>query len=65
MSSKFSAVGVVYSEASDTGFGGYFVQCGQELVWLFIIIKIYHRGLSLHSSKLGPSVPRTLRSDLH
>ena len=29
---KSSAVGVVYSDASDTGFGGYFVQCGQDLV---------------------------------
>ena len=32
MSSKSIAVGVVYSDASDTGFGGYFVQCGQDLV---------------------------------
>lgn len=32
MSPKSSAVGVVYSDASDTGFGGYFVQCGQDLV---------------------------------
>ena len=32
MSSKSSAVGVVYSDASDNGFGGYFVQCGQDLV---------------------------------
>ena len=31
MSPKSSAVGVVYSDASDTGFGGYFVQCGQDL----------------------------------
>ena len=29
---KSSAVGVVLSDASDTGFGGYFVQCGQDLV---------------------------------
>ena len=29
---KSSAVGGVYSDASDTGFGGYFVQCGQDLV---------------------------------
>ena len=27
-----SAVGVVYCDASDAGFGGYFVQCGQDLV---------------------------------
>ena len=32
MSPKSSAVGVVYSDASDSGFGGYFVQCGQDLV---------------------------------
>ena len=32
MSPKSSAVGVVYSDASDTGFGGYFVQCGLDLV---------------------------------
>ena len=32
MSSKSSAVGVVYSDASDSGFGGYFVQCGVDLV---------------------------------
>ena len=25
-------VGVVYSDASDSGFGGYFVQCGQNMV---------------------------------
>ena len=29
---KSSAVGVVYSDASETGFGGYFVQCSQDLV---------------------------------
>ena len=37
MSPTSSAVGVVYSDASDSGFGGYFVQCGQDLVsgsWL-------------------------------
>ena len=32
MSPKSSAVGVVYSDASDYGFGGYFVQCGVDLV---------------------------------
>ena len=32
MSPKSSAVGVVYSDASDSGFGGYFVQCGLDLV---------------------------------
>ena len=32
MSPKLSAVGVVYSDGSDTGFGGYFVQCGQDFV---------------------------------
>ena len=32
MSPKSSAVGDVYSDASDSGFGGYFVQCGQDLV---------------------------------
>ena len=32
MALKSSAVGVVYSDASDTGFGGYLVQCGQDLV---------------------------------
>ena len=32
MSPKSSAVGVVYSDASDSGFGGYFVQCGVDLV---------------------------------
>ena len=31
MSPKSSAVGV-YSDASDSGFGGYFVQCGLDLV---------------------------------
>ena len=29
---KSSRVGVVYSDASDSGFGGYFVQCGLDLV---------------------------------
>jgi len=29
---KSSSVGIVYSHASDTGFGGYLVQCGQEFV---------------------------------
>ena len=32
MSPKSSAVGVVYSDASDSGFGGYLVQCGLDLV---------------------------------
>ena len=32
MSPKSSAVGVVYSGASDSSFGGYFVQCGLVLV---------------------------------
>ena len=32
MSPKSSAVGVVYSDASDSGFGGYYVQCGLDLV---------------------------------
>ena len=32
MSPKSSAVGVVYSDASDSGFGGCFVQCGLDLV---------------------------------
>ena len=32
LSPKLSAVGVVYSDASDSGFGGYFVQCGLDLV---------------------------------
>ena len=32
MSPKSSTVGVVYSDASDSGFGGYFVQCGVDLV---------------------------------
>ena len=32
MSPNSSAVGVVYSDAGDTGFRGYFVQCGQDLV---------------------------------
>ena len=32
MSPKSSAVGVVYSDASDSGFGSYFVQCGLDLV---------------------------------
>ena len=32
MSHKSSAVGVAYSGASDSGFGGYFVQCGVDLV---------------------------------
>ena len=32
MSPKSSAVGVVYSDASDSGLGGYFVQCGLDLV---------------------------------
>ena len=29
---KSSSVGIVYSDASDTGFGGYLVHCDQELV---------------------------------
>lgn len=32
MSPKSSAVGVVYSDASDSGFGGDFVRCGLDLV---------------------------------
>ena len=32
MSPKSSAVGVVYSDTSDSGFGGYFAQCGPDLV---------------------------------
>ena len=32
MSPKSSAVGVVYSDAIDSGFGGYFVQCGLDLM---------------------------------
>ena len=32
MSPKSSAVSVVYSDASDSSFGGYFVQCGLDLV---------------------------------
>ena len=32
MSPKSSAVAVVYSDASDTGFGDYSVQCGVDLV---------------------------------
>ena len=32
MSPKSRAVGVVYSDATDSGFGGYFVQCGLDLV---------------------------------
>ena len=32
MSPKSSAVAVVYSDASDTSFGGYSVQCGADLV---------------------------------
>ena len=32
MSPKSSAVGVVYSDASGSGFGGYLVQCGLDLV---------------------------------
>ena len=33
MSPKSSAFGIVYSDANDTAFGGYFyVQCGQNLV---------------------------------
>lgn len=32
MSPKSSTVGVVYSNATDSGFGGYFVQCGVDLV---------------------------------
>ena len=32
MSPKSSAVGVVFSDASDSGFGGYYVQCGLDLV---------------------------------
>ena len=32
MSPKSSAVGVVYSDVNDSGFGGYFVQCGVDLV---------------------------------
>ena len=31
-SPKSSAVGVVYSDASDSGFGGYYMQCGLDLV---------------------------------
>ena len=32
MTQKSSAVGIVYSGASDIGFEGSFVQCGQDLV---------------------------------
>ena len=32
MSPKSSAVRVIHSDASDSGFGGYFVQCGLDLV---------------------------------
>ena len=32
MSPKSSEVGVVYSDTSDPGSGGYFVQCGLDLV---------------------------------
>ena len=32
MSPKSSAVGIVYSDAWDSGFGGYFVQCSADLV---------------------------------
>ena len=32
MSPKSSAVAIVYSDASDSGFGGYLVQCGSEFV---------------------------------
>ena len=32
MSPKSSTVGIVYSDASDSGFGGYLVQCGKETV---------------------------------
>ena len=32
MSPKSSTVGIVYSDASDSGFGGYLVQCGKERV---------------------------------
>ena len=32
MSPKSSAVDAVYFDASDSGFGGYFVQCGLDLV---------------------------------
>ena len=37
MSPKSSAIGIVYSDASDTSFGGHLVQCGQNFVsgsWL-------------------------------
>jgi len=32
MSPKSSTVGIVYSDASDSGFWGYLVQCGRENV---------------------------------
>ena len=32
MSAKSSAVGAVYADANDSGFSGYFVQCGVALV---------------------------------
>ena len=32
MSPKSSAVGAVYADANDSGFSGYFVQCGVALV---------------------------------
>ena len=32
MSHKPSAVGAVYADANDSGFSGYFVQCGVDLV---------------------------------
>lgn len=32
MSHKSSAVGAVYVDANDSGFSGYFVQCGVDLV---------------------------------
>ena len=36
MSPKFSTVGIVYSDASDSGFGGYLVKCGREKRFWFV-----------------------------
>ena len=50
MSPKSSVVPIVYSDASDTGFGGYSVQCGVDLVagnW-----SKQHLGLSSTSKEL-------------
>ncbi|KAL9950751.1 hypothetical protein ACROYT_G043306 [Oculina patagonica] len=54
MSPKSSAVAVVYSDASDTGFGVYFVQCGQDLVSDVFHSEMWREGCSPIPDHLQP-----------